>query len=58
MEAWLVNPNLLEADQNVLRSNDLVEIDQPIVCAPMIRTTRLLSEVQGDRVDEVSVKAA
>ena len=60
MEAWLVNPNLLEADQNAgyaaVIEIDLAEIDQPIVCAPNDPDdARLLSEVQGDRVDEVFI---
>ena len=60
MEAWLVNPNLLEADQNAgyaaVIEIDLAEIDQPIVCAPNDPDdARLLSEVQGDQVDEVFI---
>ena len=60
MEAWLANPNLLRADQDaeyaaVIEIN-LTEIDQPIVCAPNDPDdARLLSEVQGDQVDEVFI---
>jgi aconitate hydratase 2/2-methylisocitrate dehydratase len=60
MEAWLADPNLLEADQDAeyaaVIEIDLAEIDQPIVCAPNDPDdARLLSEVQGDRVDEVFI---
>ena len=60
MEAWLAEPQLLEADQDAeyaaVIEIDLAEIDQPIVCAPNDPDdARLLSEVQGDRVDEVFI---
>ena len=60
MEAWLENPNLLAADNDAeyaaVIEIDLAEIDQPIVCAPNDPDdARLLSEVQGDRVDEVFI---
>ena len=60
MEAWLAEPQLLEADQGAeyaaVIEIDLAEIDQPIVCAPNDPDdARLLSEVQGDRVDEVFI---
>ncbi|MDA8679807.1 bifunctional aconitate hydratase 2/2-methylisocitrate dehydratase [Luminiphilus sp.] len=60
MEAWLANPNLLAADADAeyaaVIEIDLAEIDQPIVCAPNDPDdARLLSEVQGDKVDEVFI---
>lgn len=60
MEAWLENPELLQADANAeyaaVIEIDLAEIDQPIVCAPNDPDdARLLSEVQGDQVDEVFI---
>jgi aconitate hydratase 2/2-methylisocitrate dehydratase len=60
MEAWLANPNLLAADNDAeyaaVIEIDLAEIDQPIVCAPNDPDdARLLSEVQGDKVDEVFI---
>ena len=60
MEAWLAEPQLLEADQGAeyaaVIEIDLAEIDQPIVCAPNDPDdARLLSDVQGDRVDEVFI---
>ena len=60
MEAWLAEPQLLEADQDAeyaaVIEIDLAEIDQPIVCAPNDPDdARLLSDVQGDRVDEVFI---
>ena len=60
MEAWLKNPELLQADADAeyaaVIEIDLAEIDQPIVCAPNDPDdARLLSEVQGDQVDEVFI---
>ena len=60
MEAWLENPELLQADVDAeyaaVIEIDLAEIDQPIVCAPNDPDdARLLSEVQGDQVDEVFI---
>ena len=60
MEAWLKNPELLQADSDAeyaaVIEIDLAEIDQPIVCAPNDPDdARLLSEVQGDSVDEVFI---
>ena len=60
MEAWLAEPQLLEADQDAeyaaVIEIDLAEIDQPIVCAPTIPTTHVAVDVQGDRVDEVFIE--
>jgi aconitate hydratase 2/2-methylisocitrate dehydratase len=60
MESWLTDPTLLSADSDAeyaaIIEIDLAEIDQPIVCAPNDPDdARLLSEVQGDRVDEVFI---
>ena len=60
MEAWLAAPTLLEADTDAEYAEvieiDLADIDQPIVCAPNDPDdARLLSDVQGDRVDEVFI---
>ncbi len=60
MEAWLANPVLLEADADVeyveIIEIDLDEIKEPIVAAPNDPdNVKLLSEVAGDRVDEVFV---
>jgi aconitate hydratase 2/2-methylisocitrate dehydratase len=60
MEEWLANPVLLRADADaeyatVLEIN-LDEITEPIVAAPNDPdNVKLLSEVSGDRVDEVFV---
>nr|WP_315539582.1 bifunctional aconitate hydratase 2/2-methylisocitrate dehydratase [uncultured Haemophilus sp.] len=60
MENWLANPTLLEADKDaeyaaVIEIN-LDEINEPIVCAPNDPDdARLLSEVQGDKIDEVFI---
>ena len=60
METWLASPELLcadaDADYAAVIEIDLADIDQPIVCAPNDPDdARLLSEVQGDRVDEVFI---
>ncbi|MDG1933076.1 MAG: bifunctional aconitate hydratase 2/2-methylisocitrate dehydratase [Luminiphilus sp.] len=60
MEAWLANPELLGADPDAeyaaVIEIDLADINQPIVCAPNDPDdARLLSEVQGDKVDEVFI---
>ena len=60
MEAWLANPELMEADSDaeyaeVIEIN-LNEIKEPILCAPNDPDdARLLSEVTGDKVDEVFI---
>ncbi|WP_346839746.1 bifunctional aconitate hydratase 2/2-methylisocitrate dehydratase [Microbulbifer sp. SAOS-129_SWC] len=58
MEEWLENPQLMEADKDAEYAEvveiDLAEIKEPIVCAPNDPDdARLLSEVAGDKVDEV-----
>eukprot|EP01035_Chromulina_nebulosa_P019430 gene19430-25308_t len=60
MEAWLSNPNLLEADKHAsyvetLEIN-LNDIKEPILCAPNDPDdARLLSTVAGDKIDEVFI---
>lgn len=60
MEAWIADPQLLEADKDAeyaaIIEIDLAEIKEPIVCAPNDPDdARLLSSVQGDNVDEVFI---
>jgi aconitate hydratase 2/2-methylisocitrate dehydratase len=58
MEEWLANPSLLKADADAeykaVIEIDLAEVTEPIVCAPNDPDdARLLSDVAGDKVDEV-----
>ncbi|OOF46784.1 bifunctional aconitate hydratase 2/2-methylisocitrate dehydratase [Rodentibacter trehalosifermentans] len=60
MQDWLANPQLLEADKDAeyaaIIEINLNDIKEPIVCAPNDPDdARLLSEVQGDKVDEVFI---
>jgi aconitate hydratase 2/2-methylisocitrate dehydratase len=60
MEQWLANPVLMEADADAEYAEiieiDLNEIKEPIVAAPNDPdNVKLLSEVAGDRVDEVFI---
>lgn len=60
MQAWLDNPELLEADENAeyaaIIEINLDDIKEPIVCAPNDPDdARLLSQVQGDNIDEVFI---
>ena len=60
MEAWLANPSLMKADSDADYAHvleiDLNEINEPIVCCPNDPDdARLLSEVAGDKVDEVFI---
>lgn len=60
MEEWLENPSLLSADADAEYTEiieiDLAEVTEPIVCAPNDPDdARLLSEVAGDKVDEVFI---
>ena len=60
MEEWLANPVLMEADPDAEYAEiieiDLNEITEPIVAAPNDPdNVKLLSEVAGDKVDEVFV---
>lgn len=60
MEAWLQNPTLLEADKNAQYAAEihinLDDVKEPILCAPNDPDdARLLSEVAGQRIDEVFI---
>ncbi|URL01104.1 bifunctional aconitate hydratase 2/2-methylisocitrate dehydratase [Avibacterium sp. 20-126] len=60
MEKWLENPQLLSAEPDAeyaaVIEIDLNEIKEPILCAPNDPDdARLLSEVQGDNIDEVFI---
>ncbi len=60
MEEWLANPNLLQADADAeytaILEIDMSAIREPIVCAPNDPDdARLLSQVAGDKVDEVFI---
>jgi aconitate hydratase 2/2-methylisocitrate dehydratase len=60
MEAWLTDPQLLEPDSDAEYAEiieiNLNEIKEPILCAPNDPDdARLLSEVAGDKVDEVFI---
>ena len=60
MEAWLANPSLMKADADAeyaaVLEIDLADIKEPIVCCPNDPDdARLLSDVAGDKVDEVFI---
>lgn len=60
MQDWLANPTLMEADADAEYAHvleiDLDEIKEPIVCCPNDPDdAKLLSEVEGDKVDEVFI---
>ncbi|WP_439100923.1 bifunctional aconitate hydratase 2/2-methylisocitrate dehydratase [Congregibacter sp.] len=60
MEEWLANPTLMRADKDAeytaVIEIDLADVTEPIVCAPNDPDdARLLSEVAGDKVDEVFI---
>jgi len=60
MEEWLANPSLMRADADAEYAEvieiDLAEIEEPILCAPNDPDdARLLSEVAGQRIDEVFI---
>ncbi|WP_144822102.1 bifunctional aconitate hydratase 2/2-methylisocitrate dehydratase [Marinobacter piscensis] len=60
MEEWLANPKLMRADKDAEYSHvveiDLADIKEPIVCCPNDPDdARFLSEVAGDKVDEVFI---
>ena len=60
MEAWIADPQLMEADADAeyaaIIDIDLNEIEEPILCAPNDPDdARKLSDVQGDKVDEVFI---
>ena len=60
MEAWLAKPELMAADADAeyaaVIEIDLANINEPILCAPNDPDdARLLSEVQGRKIDEVFI---
>ncbi|MGJ8518432.1 bifunctional aconitate hydratase 2/2-methylisocitrate dehydratase [Carnimonas bestiolae] len=60
MEEWLENPTLMRADADAEYAEvieiDLDKVDQPILCAPNDPDdARLLSEVAGEKIDEVFI---
>ena len=60
MEEWLKTPSLLQADADAeyaaVIEIDLADVKEPVVCCPNDPDdARLLSEVAGDKVDEVFI---
>jgi aconitate hydratase 2/2-methylisocitrate dehydratase len=60
MEEWLANPSLLEGDADAeyaaVIEIDLDQLTEPVVCCPNDPDdAKLLSEVAGDKVDEVFI---
>ncbi len=60
MEEWLENPSLMRADADAEYAHvieiDLADVKEPILCAPNDPDdARLLSDVAGDKIDEVFV---
>jgi aconitate hydratase 2 / 2-methylisocitrate dehydratase len=60
MEAWLANPQLLQADKDAEYTEvieiDLSEIKEPIVCCPNDPDdAKTLSDVSGAKIDEVFI---
>jgi aconitate hydratase 2/2-methylisocitrate dehydratase len=60
MEAWIAQPELLKADANAEYAHvieiDLQDIHEPIVACPNDPDdVKLLSEVAGDKIDEVFI---
>lgn len=60
MENWLANPQLMRADADAeyhtIIEIDLNDIKEPILCAPNDPDdARLLSEVTGEKIDEVFI---
>jgi len=60
MEAWLAKPTLLQADKDAQYAYtfeiDLDKLVEPVLCAPNDPDdARLLSEVQGTKIDEVFI---
>ncbi len=60
MEEWLAKPTLMQADVDAEYAEvleiDLAEINEPILCCPNDPDdARTLSEVAGDKVDEVFI---
>ncbi|HSP57432.1 MAG TPA: bifunctional aconitate hydratase 2/2-methylisocitrate dehydratase [Halomonas sp.] len=60
MEEWLANPSLMRADQDAEYAEvieiDLAQLKEPVLCAPNDPDdARLLSEVAGEKIDEVFI---
>ncbi|MBF7052550.1 MULTISPECIES: bifunctional aconitate hydratase 2/2-methylisocitrate dehydratase [Halomonas] len=60
MEEWLANPSLMRADQDAEYAEiieiDLDQLNEPVLCAPNDPDdARLLSEVAGEKIDEVFI---
>ena len=60
MEEWLENPSLMRADQDAEYAEvieiDLEQLKEPVLCAPNDPDdARLLSEVAGEKIDEVFI---
>ena len=60
MEEWLANPNLMRADADAEYAEiieiDLADLKEPVLCAPNDPDdARLLSEVAGEKIDEVFI---
>ncbi|PRY68683.1 bifunctional aconitate hydratase 2/2-methylisocitrate dehydratase [Halomonas ventosae] len=60
MEEWLAEPSLMRADQDAEYAEvieiDLEELREPVLCAPNDPDdARLLSEVAGEKIDEVFI---
>ncbi len=60
VEAWLANPQLLEADQDAeyaaVIEIDLNELKEPVLCCPNDPDdAKLLSEVAGTKIDEAFI---
>uniref|UniRef100_UPI0035618231 aconitase family protein n=1 Tax=Pseudomonas sp. TaxID=306 RepID=UPI0035618231 len=60
MEAWLADPKLMTADKDAEYAEiieiDLADINEPVLCAPNDPDdARLLSSVQGEKIDEVFI---
>ncbi|WP_088280115.1 bifunctional aconitate hydratase 2/2-methylisocitrate dehydratase [Ideonella sp. A 288] len=60
VEAWLANPNLLEADKDAEYAEvieiDLNELTEPVLCCPNDPDdAKLLSQVAGTKIDEVFI---
>ena len=60
VEAWLADPNLLEADSNAEYAHvieiDLAELTEPVLCCPNDPDdAKLLSAVAGVKIDEVFI---
>lgn len=60
MEAWIAKPDLLAADADAeyeeIIEIDLADLKEPVLCAPNDPDdARLLSSVQGEKIDEVFI---